>query len=779
MCVRENATAKQQVYFAFPVIVLVGEGSQLLRKMRGPASLFLVSALLAGRLVAERCPQICICDSIKYQVMCLNKNLTEVPVTIPQLTQRLDLRGNVIKTIAAGTFLPIPYLTHLNLQRCKVERIEEGAFRGLGRLVYLNLASNNIVIIYQESFDGLSSLQQLLLENNHIEEIMPGAFGQLGFLSFLNLARNSLVYLPDMVFQGLQLTKWISLSHNSLNVLADEAFGGLPSLRRLSLDHNELQYLPTEALSRLSGTSRLDVGHNPISYIGEEAIEMASLKQLSLDNMALQDVSHRAFVKSPLLHTLDLHNNQLLVLQPLTEMTHLRKINLTGNPVLCTCYMRPFKEWAAKKRIHADVECAGPVLFRGEHLESLRTTDMKCRDHALEEKLLPSVATIPRGSEVDAVKCPKGCTCSLDSQHANCGHKKLQSIPKGFPSNTQLLDLRHNEFHSIPKGSFPDLKNLTSLHLQNCKIATLQPGAFQDLKHLVYLYLSNNNISSLNAAVFNGLTQLTYLYLDHNGFTQMPKGAFRLLPNLLALHLQHNSIHQLSENAMAGMEKLRWLYLTGNCVAEVSSKALSHAKMLEKLHLDENSLQEVPTKALRGLPILSELKLSKNPIKYIGDGAFFPVARSLQHLYLDNMGLEQISSGAFTGLGPRVKSFYLEKNKMHRVPDLHNFTALEAINLSDVPFHCDCQLLPLRKWLDKLNLRVGATCDTPADVRGQKVKLVTIFQNCPGWSIKKAKRTSSAESKTKTRRSSSKRQRAGNVQLRGNKKNKAVKKGKQ
>ncbi|KAJ7330044.1 hypothetical protein JRQ81_016218 [Phrynocephalus forsythii] len=747
--------------------------------MRGPAGLLLVSALLTGRLVAQRCPQICICDSIKYQVMCLNKNLTQVPVTIPQLTQRLDLRGNEIKVIPAGTFLPIPYLTHLNLQRCKVERIEEGAFRGLGRLVYLNLASNNIAIIYQESFDGLSSLRQLLLENNRIEEIMPGAFGQLGFLSFLNLARNSLVYLPDMVFQGLQLTKWISLSHNSLNVLTDEAFGGLTSLRRLSLDHNELQYLPTEALSRLSGTSRLDLGHNPISYIGEEALEMASLKQLFLDNMALQDVSHRAFVKSPLLHTIDLHNNQLRVLQPLTEMVHLRKINLTGNPVLCTCYMRPFKEWAAKKRVDADVVCAGPVVFRGEHLESLRTRDMKCKDHLLEEKLLPSMATIPRGPEVDAVKCPKGCTCLPDAHHTNCVCKNLQSIPKGFPGNTQLLDLRQNEFHSIPKGSFPNLSNLTSLHLQNCKIATLQPGAFQDLKNLIYLYLSNNNISSLDAAVFKGLTQLTYLYLDHNGFTQMPEGVFRLLPNLLALHLQHNSIRLMSENAMTGMEKLRWLYLTGNCIAQVPPKALTHAKMLEKLHLDENSLPEVPTKSLSGLPMLSELKLSKNPIKHIGDGAFLPVARSLQHLYLDNLGLEQISAGAFAGLGPRIKNFYLEKNKMNNMPDLRNFTALEAINLSDVPFLCDCQLLPLRKWLDKLNLRVGATCDAPADVRGQKVKLVTIFQNCPGWSIKKAKRTSSAESKTKTRRSSSKRRRAGNIQLRGSKTSKAAKKGKQ
>ncbi|XP_061495234.1 chondroadherin-like protein isoform X2 [Rhineura floridana] len=719
--------------------------------MWASVSLLLVSALLPGKFIAECCPRICLCDNIKYQVMCLNKNLTEVPVNIPQVTQRLDLRGNKIKVIPAGAFFPIPYLTHMRLQRCKVEIIEEGAFRGLGRLIYLNLASNNIAFIYQESLDGLSSLRQLILENNHIEEIKPGAFGQLGFLSFLNLARNSLVYLPDMVFQGLQLIKWINLSHNSLHVLANEAFGGLPTLKRLRIDYNELQFLPTEVLSRLSGTNRLDLGHNPITYIGEEALEMASLKQLFLNNMALQDVSYRAFVKSPMLHTLDLHNNQLSVLQPLTEMAHLQKINLTGNPVLCTCYMRPFKEWAAKARIHSDAVCAGPAAFRGEQLESMRTTDMKCGGHASEEELLPFLPTVTREPEQNAVRCPEGCTCSPDYQHGNCGSRNFQSIPKGFPSNTQLLDLHNNEFHSIPKGSFLGLKNLTSLHLQNCKIAALKPGAFQDLTKLVYLYLSNNGISSLDADVFKGATQLSYLYLDHNGFTQIPKGTFSLLPNLFALYLQHNSIGQLTDNDLAGLEKLQWLYLTGNRITHVSAKALGQAKLLEKLHLDENFLQEVPTKSLRGLPNLRELKLSKNPIKCIGDGAFLPVARSLQHLYLDNMGVEQISSGAFTGLGPKIKSLHLEKNKMHSLPNLRGFTALEVINLSDIPFYCDCQLLPLYKWLDKLNLRVGATCDSPADVRGQKVKLVTTFQNCPSWSTKKTKQTSATKTKVKTK----------------------------
>ncbi|XP_075792439.1 chondroadherin-like protein [Pelodiscus sinensis] len=745
--------------------------------MWGSLSLLLVSALFpARRAAAERCPRICICDNIKRHVMCLNKNLTDVPITIPQVTQKLDLRGNNIKVIPGGAFLPIPYLTHLNLQRCNLESIEEGAFRGLGRLIYLNLASNNIAFIYQESLDGLSSLQQLILEKNRLEEIKPGAFSQLGFLNFLNLGENFLVYLPDMVFQGLQLIKWLRLSHNALHVIATEAFAGLPALRRLSLDYNELQSLPTEALSRLSGTTRLDLGHNPITYISEEAIEMASLKQLFLDNMALQDVSHKAFVKSPLLHTLDLHNNQLQVLQPLTETTHLKKINLTGNPVVCSCYMRPFKEWMEKARVQADVPCASPDAFRGEQLELLRSVDMKCGGPALEAEPLPSPAAPRRKPEGDAkTKCPEGCTCSPDFQHSNCENRGLRKIPRGFPTNTQLLDLRRNEFHSISKGSFPSLKKLVSLHLQSCKIMELQPGAFQGLQKLVYLYLSNNNITAIDKAVFDGAPQLSYLYLDHNGFTRVPRGAFSLLPNLFSLHLQHNSIRQLSDSDLAGAGQLRWVYLSGNRITRVSPRALSPAKMLEKLHLDENLLQEVPTGSLRGLPALSELKLSKNPIKCIGDGAFLPAAKSLQHLYLDSLGLEQVSARAFVGLGPRLKSLYLENNKINNVPDLRSFTGLEVINLRDIPFHCNCQLLPLRRWIDKLNLRVGATCGSPAEVRGQKVKLSAAFQSCPGWRTEKASRArpNMVKAKIKADSSPSKTKRSRKAQGRGTKRSKA------
>ncbi|KAG8556343.1 hypothetical protein GDO81_018038 [Engystomops pustulosus] len=686
----------------------------------------------ASTILSDPCPQVCICDNIKTFVTCANKNLTEIPPAIPQYTQKLTLQKNELKIIPSGVFLATPYLTHLSLQNCSIETIEEGAFRNLARLRYLNLGSNRISFIQQESFDGLSSLEQLILEKNRIEEIKLGAFSQLGSLNLLNLEDNFLVYLPDMVFQGLMQLKLMRLSKNMISIVSIEAFAGLPNLKRLSLDHNEVQYLPNEALSRLSGLTRLELGWNPMTFILEEAIQMASLKQILLNNNALQDVSFKAFEKSKQLSFIDMSNNQIRSIQPLSGMDQLKRLNLTGNTIICDCFLKPFKQWADFFRIKVDLHCFGPSHFLGDHLDSLRAIDLKCGNFPDDVYKIPVATEKPDTENA----CPQSCDCKTDVKHAICENKSLQKIPKGFHVDTTLIDLRRNFFHSIPKGAFLDMKNVASLHLQNCEISDIEPEALMGMKNLVYLYLSHNKISSLKPEVFQGAPKIGYVFLDHNRFTNIPKETLRLLPNLFSLHMQHNSIDSLSNNNMAGAQKLHWLYLTGNKINYIAPTAFRDMKDLEKLHLDDNLLSEVPTQALKGINKLIELRLSKNPIKNIGNGAFVPVSQSMQHLYLNDMRLQQISSGAFLGLGKKVKSLFLENNNLQNLPNMKNFNGLEVINLANNPFNCNCQLLHLHKWINSLNLKVGAKCVTPKSLRGHDVRNAK-FISCPGWESNK------------------------------------------
>ncbi|XP_053082819.1 chondroadherin-like protein isoform X1 [Acinonyx jubatus] len=728
----------------------------------------------AWHAAAQRCPQTCVCDNSRWHVACRHQNLTEVPNAIPELTQRLDLQGNVLKVIPPAAFQELPYLTHLDLRHCQVELVAEGAFRGLGRLLLLNLASNRLSSLPQEALDGLGSLQRLELQGNMLEELRPGTFGALGALATLNLAHNALVYLPAMAFQGLTRARWLQLSHNALSVLAPEALAGLPALRRLSLHHNELQALPGAALAQARALARLELGHNPFTYVGEEdGLALPGLRELTLDHGALQALEPRAFARCPRLHTLDLRGNQLDTLPPLQGPGQLRRLRLQGNPLWCGCQARPLLEWLARARVRADGACRGPRRLRGEALDALRPSDLRCtggRAEDEEEELLLAAARprapegASKGDDGAAEPCPRACVCVSESRHSGCEGRGLQAVPRGFPSDTQLLDLRRNRFPVLPRAAFPGLDRLVSLHLQHCGITELEAGALAGLGSLIYLYLSDNRLSGLSAAAFEGAPRLGYLYLERNRFGRVPGAALRAVPGLVSLHLQSNTVDRLEPGDLAGTQALRWLYLSGNRIAQVAPGAVGPAGELEKLHLDRNQLREVPTGALEGLPALLELQLSGNPLEALPDGAFRSVGQSLRHLFLNSSGLEQISPRAFSGLGPRLQSLYLQKNQLRAVPALPHLSQLELIDLSGNPFHCDCQLLPLHRWLTGLNLRVGATCASPPSAHGQRVKAATtVFETCPGWAARKAKRTPAARPSARSSPGKGRRWRADKV----------------
>ncbi|KAG7504960.1 chondroadherin [Solea senegalensis] len=703
------------------------------------AALFMLILVQTLPTEAGKCPRLCSCDSTKLTVTCVGKNLTLVPPTVDEITVKLDLRNNNLQMLPRGAFVLTPYLTHLNLQRCNIIKVKEGAFRTLSRVVSLNLAYNKIDILYQESFDGLSSLKELHLDHNRIEEIQPGAFTQLGSLNMLALTHNQLVYIPNMAFQGLHNIKWLRLSHNSLNNLAAEAFAGVFTLSRLSLDHNELQFFPTQTMTRPSEVTRLDMSYNPMAYLGEESVSMAKLTHLYLDHMSLQDLSDQALSGAPLLSHLDLSHNQLRYLEPLTGPKELASLNLTGNPIYCSCYMRPLKQWASAGHVKLLGACAGPPHLSDELLQAVAPVNLRCRSRGetlmdeLEEDSESIGSSVPTAKPRQKVKCPVNCDCDIEAQHATCEGQGHTKVPRGFPVKTQLLDLRSNHFHYLPTNSFPGSNQVVSLHLELCKIHEIESGAFRGMKQLFYLYLSDNDLTSLDPGTFAGTPNLTYLHLEGNRLTQLPGGsALAPLSSLFVLHLERNALSKLEPAGLLSSvtPKLRELYLTNNSLTAIANGALESA-YLGTLHLDSNQLTEVPTHALSNVPNLEELNLSHNSIRWVGPKAFQPVSQCLKRLYMDHVGMEKMSRDALAGLGAELRALTLRGNQLETLPELNLLTGLEVIDLQDNPLQCDCALLPLRRWMEKASLEVTATCGHPPDLKGQKVWEVQIFASCP------------------------------------------------
>lgn len=159
-----------------------------------------------------------------------------------------------------------------------------------------------------------------------------------------------------------------------------------------------------------------------MTYLGEEVVSMAKLTHLFLDHNSLQDFSSAAVLLSPKLTHLDLSHNQLRVLQPLAlGSPKLTRLNLAGNPIYCSCYLRPLREWAIQDRVRLRGTCSGPPHLSGESLDTVQPVDLRCQSQEAmlkaeleEQRRLPPPPTTPPD---DKVKCPDNCICEVREFH--------------------------------------------------------------------------------------------------------------------------------------------------------------------------------------------------------------------------------------------------------------------------------------------------------------------------------------------------------------------------
>ncbi|NXU57731.1 CHAD protein, partial [Turnix velox] len=325
--------------------------------------------------------------------------------------------------------------------------------------------------------------------------------------------------------------------------------------------------------------------------------------------------------------------------------------------------------------------------------------------------------------------CPQSCHChGGDLQHVICDNVGLKKIPK-VPEQTRLLNLQRNNFPVLPTNGFRDMKKLVSLHLQSSKIKEISTGAFRGLKSLVYLYLTDNQINVIKSGAFDDLSELTYLYLDKNKIPELPKGLLSPLVNLFILHLGSNKIRELKPGIFNGAKDLRWLFLSDNSLNNLLPGTLEDVENLAVLHLDKNQLSSYPVSAMSKLRVLEELKLSHNPIEVIPDNAFQSFGRYLQTLSLDNMKLKKFADNAFAGV-TGLKTAHLENNRLTQLPRNFPLDKMETLTLSKNPWHCNCQLAHLRKWLKGNRTRSDESCSSPAQYRGQSIRDTPALRSC-------------------------------------------------
>ncbi|XP_013420824.1 uncharacterized protein LOC106181094 [Lingula anatina] len=275
--------------------------------------------------------------------------LTTVPSALTHLTalQELDLGGN---RITGDPYNYLSYLTSLQslwLDNNRLLSSVPASLERLPNLRKLSLASCYLNRSSLTSFRQLPrSLEWLNVYNNYQLAEVPSGIGLLRNLTYLNMRYCNLNSLPVNVFANLNKLEVLDLSQNPSITSYLDALANQKSLKVLSLSN--------------MGSSLTDI---PSAISGMEKME-----ELDLNNNRIRGVNHNHFAKMVQLRKLNLANNKITSLDPLSfqycvqleELEFSYNLIQEVNPIHFVAQVRLRKINLSYNRIHS----LGPRLFQ-------------------------------------------------------------------------------------------------------------------------------------------------------------------------------------------------------------------------------------------------------------------------------------------------------------------------------------------------------------------------------------------------------------------------------
>ncbi|XP_061580356.1 nyctalopin [Cololabis saira] len=162
-----------------------------------------------------------------------------------------------------GALRGMENLTHIYLERNRIEAVAYNSLLGLGSLKYLNLQDNRINVIHDSAFQDLVRLENFYLNDNLLSDLPRFAFRGLSRLKMLNLGGNKLTNVSRTWFSDLVELEVLYLDRNQLLNIEEGTFENLTSLMTLHLNGNNLTTLPFSVFQPVYFLGHLYVFRNP------------------------------------------------------------------------------------------------------------------------------------------------------------------------------------------------------------------------------------------------------------------------------------------------------------------------------------------------------------------------------------------------------------------------------------------------------------------------------------------------------------------------------------
>lgn len=154
-------------------------------------------------------------------------------------------------------------LTHVYLEKNRIEAVAYNSLLGLKRLKYLNLQDNRINVIHDRAFQDCQKMEYLYLNDNFISDLPENSFDGLRRLRMLNLGGNFLRNVSNTWFRDQFELEVLYLDRNRISYIEEGAFENLTSLVSLHLNSNNLTTLPFLVFQPVYFLGRLYLFRNP------------------------------------------------------------------------------------------------------------------------------------------------------------------------------------------------------------------------------------------------------------------------------------------------------------------------------------------------------------------------------------------------------------------------------------------------------------------------------------------------------------------------------------
>lgn len=364
--------------------------------------------------------------------------------------ESLDLSGNVLRAVEAGTLSFMEKLLHLDLSSNKISFIQ--SLTGLDNLESLNLGHNRLSLINLTTFDGLQNLKTLDLSFNSLTTLSGEPFQNLWYLETWDISHNKLTGLD--VEMGFEHLKTIVFTHNQLK--RANFVKTLPRVQHIDISFNQIDALYVDTFSKGQIVKKFNVSNNGLSHVDPLTFHPSGLKVLDLSHNKLQQVAHFGW-SSPLKELYLSYNNiSHLAANSFEGLNGLEVLHLSH----CNQYRFPagiFNDFYQLKELDISSNSIGTYIVSSsanalfQNMENLERLDLS----------ETSLTDFPRDLFVNRI-------------------------------TLRYINLNNNHISSIKKQSFSGMMNVREVHISSNWITTFDSHTFSQLTSLETLDITEN-----------------------------------------------------------------------------------------------------------------------------------------------------------------------------------------------------------------------------------------------------------------------------------------------